>query len=83
MTIKLYYDNLYLKEFDSKVEKIEEIDGKYHVVLQRTAFYPEGGGQPCDIGTIDGLNVIYVYEKDNLIYHVMEEKINKKRLKEL
>lgn len=81
MTIKLYYDNLYLKEFDSKVEKIEEIDGKYHVVLQRTAFYPEGGGQPCDIGTIDGLNVIYVYEKDDLIYHVMEEKINKDKVR--
>lgn len=51
MTEILYYpDNEYLKEFDATVEKVDEEDG--YLVLDRTLFYKQGGGQPADHGTI-------------------------------
>lgn len=75
MTQKIYYDTPYLKHFNAKIKEIKFIDGKYHVLLDSTAFYPEGGGQPCDTGYINKLKVNYVYEKDGEIYHVMDEKL--------
>ena len=51
MTEILYYpDNEYLKEFDATVEKVDEEDR--YLVLDRTLFYKQGGGQPADHGTI-------------------------------
>lgn len=71
---KLYYKNQYLKEFIANIVEIIEIDGKYHIILDKTAFFPGGGGQWCDLGTIDKHNVIDVYENNNKIYHVIENK---------
>ncbi len=49
-TVPLYYENPYLREFEAEVlESREEL-----VILDRTAFYPEGGGQPCDLGELKG-----------------------------
>lgn len=45
-TTKLYYEDAYLREFDAAVLSCREEQGRYLVVLDRTAFYPEGGGQP-------------------------------------
>ena len=42
---KIYYEDQYKKEFVAEVEAIEEIDDKYHVKLNETAFFPGGGGQ--------------------------------------
>ncbi|UZW12499.1 alanyl-tRNA editing protein [Clostridium pasteurianum] len=73
-TEKLFYKDPYLCQADCEVEDVIEKDGKYEVILKSTPFYPEGGGQPSDIGYMDNIKVEYVYEKDEVIYHVMSEK---------
>mgnify|MGYP001815002564 CR=1 FL=1 len=56
MTELLYYDDAYTNEFDAVVTDVDEDGGKTRVVLDRTAFYPGGGGQPNDTGwlTVNG-----------------------------
>lgn len=76
MTEKLYLQNNYLKTFTAKVLKTGTKDGLYYVILDKTAFYPEGGGQPWDLGTIDGCNVIKVLEEDGEVYHYLERAID-------
>ena len=74
MTEKLFYKDPYICEAQCEVENIIEKEGKFHVALKTTPFYPEGGGQPSDLGFIDNIRVEYVYEEDENIYHVMSEK---------
>lgn len=71
---KLYYKDQYMREFTAELVKVEEKDGKSHVVLDKTAFFPGGGGQFCDLGLIENEPVIDVYEEEGLIYHVVEKK---------
>ncbi len=71
---KLYYKDQYIKEFVAELEKVEEKDGKFHVVLDKTAFFPGGGGQFCDLGFIENEPVIDVYEEEGIIYHVLNKK---------
>ena len=71
----LFYKDNYMKEFTAIVKDCFEDKGKIKVVLDNTAFYPEGGGQPSDIGFIDDVKVIHVEEKENTIYHIVESKI--------
>ena len=68
-TEKLYYSDAYLKDFDATVLSCEEGKGGYLVTLDRTAFYPEGGGQPADHGTLNGVCVTDVHEKNDVIIH--------------
>lgn len=72
MTQKLFYENLYMTEFDATVIETEEKDGKTHILLDRTAFYPGGGGQPCDTGFLNGHPVEAAYEKNGDIFHVVD-----------
>ncbi|MDD5906032.1 MAG: hypothetical protein PUC60_05385 [Clostridiales bacterium] len=51
-TLKLYYNDAFLSAFDATVLSCEALKKGFAVVLDRTAFYPEGGGQPCDWGTL-------------------------------
>lgn len=69
-TEKLYYVNQYLREFDAQVESCAQTAGGFAVVLSRTAFYPEGGGQSCDLGTLGGAQVLDVQEQDGRIVHL-------------
>ncbi len=65
----LYYDDYKLLEFEAKVLKI--IDNKY-VILDKTAFYPTGGGQKHDTGYINESRVINVFKEDNVIIHEVD-----------
>ena len=76
---ELYYKDNYLKEFEAKVVECIEDKEKIMVVLSKTAFYPEGGGQLADVGMLDDIKVIDVQEKDGKIYHIVEKKIEEGR----
>ena len=67
MTERLYYLDPYLKEFTARVVRKTEKG----VVLDRTAFYPTGGGQPCDAGTLNGIPVTDVFEEGEEVVHVV------------
>lgn len=71
---KLYYEDQYLKEFIAEITNILERDELYYVSLDKTAFFPGGGGQHCDLGYIDNHKVINVIEENGQIYHVTETK---------
>ncbi len=75
MTEKLYYKDSYIKEFEVKVIKVTELENGYGIVLDRTAFFPEGGGQYGDIGTIGDAKITDTFEKDGVIYHVANSKL--------
>ena len=70
MTRKLYYEDAYLKEARAKVVEVRE-DA---LLLDQTIFYPTGGGQPHDRGTINGVEVLDVYKDDaGNVWHVVAE----------
>ena len=71
---KLYYIDQYIREFTAEIIDILEIDNKFHILLDKTAFFPGGGGQFCDLGKIDSYDVIDVYEKEDKVYHILEKK---------
>lgn len=77
MTKKLFYKNTYIKDFTSSITKIIEKNKEFHIQLDQTAFFPEGGGQPCDQGYIDDVYVKSVYEDNNRIFHVLDKLPNK------
>ena len=68
-TEKLYYADPFLTEFDAKVLACEAVKDGFAVVLDRTAFYPEGGGQPYDTGVLGGAEVLDVHERAGVITH--------------
>lgn len=68
-TVKLYDENSHLFEFSAVVTECEKCDKGYKITLDKTAFFPEGGGQSSDRGTIDNVSVFDVKIKDGIIYH--------------
>lgn len=76
MTERIYDKDAYRREFDAKVISCRDCGKGYEVVLDRTAFYPEGGGQPCDLGTLretdegrEEARVLDVQEADGEVVH--------------
>ncbi len=67
---KLYYEDCHLKTFSAVVTGCEKADGGYYITLNQTAFYPEGGGQACDIGTLSGVSVLDVQEQGEDVIHL-------------
>lgn len=72
-TRRLFYEDVYIREFEAIVLSCEEKEGKYSVILNETAFYPEGGGQPADKGTIENIPVIDVQYEDGELCHILEQ----------
>jgi alanyl-tRNA synthetase len=77
MTDRLYYHDPYVTSFEANVVKHVRIDGQLAVILDQTHFYPTSGGQPCDLGTINGVRVVdvSVREEDNAIVHLLDDEI--------
>lgn len=75
MTEKLYYNDSFLTAFTAAVLSCEKGKDGWQVVLDRTAFYPEGGGQPADHGTLGHAKVTDVREKEGMIVHTCDKEL--------
>jgi len=77
----LYYEDAYLKEFDARVLAIKKLNGQYSLVLDQTAFYPAGGGQPADTGIIRGRSgeakITEVHMDKGVVVHIASEIVGK------
>ena len=73
VTEKLYYNDPYLRRFTATVVACEETKGGWAVELDATAFYPEGGGQSADHGTLGDARVTDVHEKGETILHTCDK----------
>ncbi len=73
-TERLYYSDSHLIEFEARViDKTERVSGWTAITLDRTAFYPTGGGQPSDTGTLDGAKVVEcIDDEQNGVLHVIQ-----------
>ena len=72
MTEKLYYADSHLAQFSSVVTALTEWDGRRAVALAATAFFPTGGGQACDTGSVGTARVIQTEEIDGTVWHFFE-----------
>ena len=68
-TVKLYENDAYLRRFSAAVLACEPEGQSWRVALDRTAFYPEGGGQPADTGTLGGARVGHTSVREGVIWH--------------
>ena len=73
MTERLFEKEPYMKVFEATVIACEEKKGKYHICLNQSAFFPEGGGQPGDCGWLNEIRVFDTHEKNGDIWHYTNE----------
>ena len=71
VTTQIYYQNPDIHEFSARVESVTTEDGRTVVVLDQTAFYPEGGGQPADAGLLNNRSVVHVRKDAEAIAHIL------------
>lgn len=73
----LYYEDSYMNQFEAKIVKVIQVDGRLGLVLDQTAFYPMGGGQPADSGVIKSQNsearVVDVQWRNDVPVHILGE----------
>jgi len=82
MTRKLYWENPYLHETEASISKKEKKNGSFHITLDRTIFYPDmSGGQPGDVGSINGETVLETIEEGNSIIHVLKSDVSGPKVK--
>jgi alanyl-tRNA synthetase len=79
-TIRLFDRDPYMMTFQANVLEQMKKNDNWLVVLDQTAFYPESGGQPYDLGTIDQQQVHAVHEDRSIIYHYMKQPVNSERV---
>jgi alanyl-tRNA synthetase len=72
LTERLYLDDAERLEFEARVVALRDHEGRPAVVLDRTAFYAESGGQPWDTGTLGGASVLAVLEEGDQVLHVVD-----------
>ena len=72
---KLYYRIPYIRQFEAKVVSCEKGKKGFEVILDRTAFYPEGGGQPSDTGTLGTARVLDVHERGEEVIHYTDQEL--------
>lgn len=81
MTTKIYLDNPYIKQIKATVLNSSYDNDKYVLELDKTIFYPHMcGGQPKDLGTINGIKVIDVIKEDEKIIHILDKNLYKKEV---
>lgn len=68
-TNRLFRENVYLRECDASIRSVSTREGKVLITLDQTIFFPTGGGQSCDLGTINDFAVVDVYEYEDDIFH--------------
>lgn len=79
-TVKLFYEDTHMSEFEATVLSCQPDGDTYKVVLDRTAFFPEGGGQYGDIGCLNEVKVIDTKEKAGVVYHRTTAPLNEGEL---
>jgi alanyl-tRNA synthetase len=81
-TERLYYDDAYTLHFEANVLEVTVHAQRPALVLDRTYFYPEGGGQPSDRGTLNGVRVLDVQTRpsDRAVLHVLESPLTAQRV---
>lgn len=72
MTEKLYYKDSYIKSFSANLLSVFETEKGIVAVLDKTAFFPEEGGQSADKGYIGGIRVLDVWEENGTVYHLID-----------
>ena len=72
-TRKLYYEDSHRKEFTAQVLSCTPVEKGYEVILDATAFYPEGGGQAADTGFLSGVRVLDTRERGEVVVHLCEK----------
>ena len=75
-TKKLFHEDVYKIEFEALVVKKYQHEQKFVFILDQTCFYPESGGQPSDKGTLNGVEVVHVEEREGEILHVLNKDIS-------
>ena len=71
-TRKLYYEDCMLAEFSATVVNCRQTEKGWLIALDKTAFYPEGGGQACDLGTLGEVRVLDVQEENEQVLHLCD-----------
>ena len=75
MTERLYLRDPYLKTFTARVLEVRDLSGRPAAILDRSAFYPEGGGQPGDRGKLGPAQVIDTQERDGAVLHLLDKPV--------
>src|SRR5258708_33748799 len=81
-TERLYYDDSYTLDFNATVLEQTTYKDRPALVLDRSYFYPEGGGQPADSGQLNGVNVLDVQtrEADRAVFHILDKPLPDKQV---